>query len=143
MGKQDVGSGIAGMRNQTSSHLRSLDSNNNDDLSPGLGLTGIGGSGSLGGAGHQNSNQNLNPNFAGFHGTVASGTGSQDSVIETIDNPYSRANKRRMMKRPPTQSGAPNDAHMQSVGSAQQQRPMTGPAAQRPPLKNSSSPLFN
>ena len=44
---------------------------------------------------------------------------SQDSGIETIENPYSRAGKRRMM-RPPTQSGLPpNDAHMQSVGSQQ------------------------
>lgn len=89
----------------------------------------------------QNSNSNLNPNFAGFHGTAASGTGSQDSGIETIENPYSRAGKRRMMPRPPTQSGQPNDAHMQSVGSQQQLRPMTGPG--RPPLKNASSPLIN
>ena len=91
--------------------------------------------------GHQNSSSNLNPNVAAFHGTTASAA-SQDSGIETIDNPYSRAGKRRMMPRPPTQSGQPNEAHMQSVGSAQQKRPMTGPA-NRPPLKNASSPIIN
>ena len=68
-----------------------------EDFSPGMNQ--IAGSGSLA---QMTSNSNLNPNFAGFHGTAASGTGSQDSGIETIDNPYSRANKRRMMPRPPT-----------------------------------------
>ena len=47
------------------------------------------------------------------------------------------------MPRPPTQSGQPNENHMQSVGSnAAPQRPLTGPAS-RPPLKNASSPMIN
>ena len=75
--------------------MRSADA---DDISP----TGLG---SMGGANHVNSNQNLNADFAGFHGTANSGTGSQDSKIGTIENPYSRANKFRKMGRPPTQSG--------------------------------------
>ena len=93
------------------SHMRSQDTNlgGDDALSPGLGAIPT--------LAHQNSNSNLNPHFAGFHGTTASGQGSQDSGVEAIENPYSRAGKRRMMGRPPTQSGIPNDAHMQSVGS--------------------------
>jgi len=89
-----------------------LAENDMEEMSPGLG----GGLKSLGN--HQNSNSMLNPNFPGFHGTTASAA-SQDSAVETIENPYSRANKRRMMPRPPTQSGQPtqNEAHMQSVGS--------------------------
>ena len=40
-----------------------------DDLSPALGALNSMGA-------RQNSNSNLNPHFAGFHGTAASGTGS-------------------------------------------------------------------
>ena len=85
---------------------------------------------------HQNSNSNLNPVNPGFQGTTVSGTGSQESGIEVIETAYSRANKRRMMARPPTQSGAsPNEQHQQSVNSAMQGRPHTGPTS-RPPLHN-------
>jgi hypothetical protein len=130
-------------RNNTHAHMRSQDTQNNDDLSPGLGL-GLGLGQNSGSLGKQDSNSGLNPHFAPFQGTAVSGTGSQDSGIETIENPYSRANKRRMMPRPPTQSGVQNENHLQSVGSAHPpQRPNTGPAASRPPLNNASSPLFN
>merc|ERR1719253_1947277 len=81
---------------------------------------------------NQNSNTNLNQNPA-FHGTAVSNTGSQDSGIEVIETAHSRAPKRRMMARPPTSSGQPNDGHMTSINS--QARPLTDPA-NRPPLHN-------